>query len=123
MPSSFTAPASLNTDKTEATTIIDEGMKDGARLNQYDKNRLSAVVAQDTGLAIPEAQRRVDNAEQRIHSHLTQLADNARRTASFASLWIAASLLFGAIVSMMAAASARWQDDRISFGWPRREPE
>jgi hypothetical protein len=123
MPSSFTAPASLNTDKTEATTIIDEGMKDGARLNQYDKDRLSALVAQDTGLAIPEAQRRVDNAEQRIHSHLTQLADNARKTASFASLWIAASLLFGAIVSMMAAASARWQDDRISFGWPRREPE
>jgi len=122
-PSSFTPPASLAADKTETTTIVDEGMKDGARLNQYDKDRISALVAQDTGLAMPEAQRRVDNAEQRIHEHQTELVDNARKATSYASLWIAASLLFGAIVSMMAAASARWEDDRISFGWPKREPE
>ena len=34
-----------------------------------------------------------------------------------------ASLLFGAIVAAAAAMSARWEDDRITFGWPRREPE
>jgi len=36
------------------------------------------------------------------------------------SLWIAFGLLFGAIVSVMAAISARWEDDRITFGWLRR---
>jgi hypothetical protein len=123
IPPTFTPPPSLSADKAEATTIIDEGMKDDARLSQYDKERLSVLVAQDTGLTAPEAQRRVDNAEQRIHDHQTQLADNARKTASFASLWIATSLLFGAIVAMMAAASARWEDDRITFGWPKRDPK
>jgi len=97
-------------------------MKDGARLNQYDKDRLAALVAQDTGLGVPEAQRRVDNAEMRINKDQTQTMDTARKTASYASLWIALALFFGAIVSMMAATSARWTDDRVTFGWPRREP-
>ena len=119
---SFVPPASLSADKAEATTIIEVGMKDGARLNQYDKDRLAALVAQDTGLGVPEAQRRVDNAEMRINKDQTQTMDTARKTASYASLWIALALFFGAIVSMMAAASARWTDDRVTFGWPRREP-
>ena len=41
-------------------------------------------------------------------------ADLARRIASYTSLWIALSLLFGALVSMMAAVMAREEDDRDS---------
>ncbi|HEY7978730.1 MAG TPA: hypothetical protein VID67_11075 [Rhizomicrobium sp.] len=122
-PTGFTPPASLNADKAEVTRIINVGMTNSARLNQYDKDRIAALIAQDTGMALPGAQRRVDNAETRMHNDTVQAADTARKIASYASLWIAASLLFGAIVAAAAAMSARWKDDAITFGWPRREPE
>jgi hypothetical protein len=122
-PTGFTPPASLNADKAEVTRIIDVGMTNDARLNQYDKDRISALVAQDTGMSLPGAQRRVDNAEMRMHNDTIQNAETARKIASYASLWIAASLLFGAIVAAAAAMSARWKDDAITFGWPRREPD
>jgi hypothetical protein len=121
-PSGFTPPASLNADKAEVARIFNMGMLNGARLNQYDKDRIATLVAQDTGLAIATAQRRVDNAEARMHADAMQAAETARKIASYASLWIAASLLFGAIVAAAAAMSARWEDDKITFGWPRREP-
>jgi hypothetical protein len=119
----FTAPASITTDKAEVTRIINVGMMNGARLNQYDKDRISTLVAQDAGLSLPTAQRRVDNAETRIHDDELKAAETARKAASYASLWIALSLLFGAIVATMAAVSARWEDDRVTFGFARRAPE
>ena len=118
----FAAPASLSADKVEVSRIIEVGMAKNMRLNQFDKDRIASLVAQDTGLAMPDAQRRVDNAETRIHNDEVQAADTARKIASFASLWIALSLLFGAVVATMAAVSARWEDDRITFGFGRREP-
>jgi hypothetical protein len=122
-PTGFVPPASLGADKAEVTRIISVGMMNGARLNQYDRDRIAALVAQDTGMSLPSAQRRVDNAEIRMHNDTVQSAEIARKIASYASLWIAASLLFGAIVAVAAAMSARWEDDAITFGWPRREPE
>jgi hypothetical protein len=122
-PTNFVPPASLQADKAQVGRIIEIGMAKGGRLNAFDKDRIAALVAQDTGLSVPDAQRRVDNAEARIHNEGVQGADTARKIASYASLWIAFSLLFGAIVSTMAAVSARWEDDRVTFGWPHREPE
>ncbi|HEY5339126.1 MAG TPA: hypothetical protein VIJ85_13045 [Rhizomicrobium sp.] len=121
-PAGFTPPASVGADKAETSRIIEVGMANGMRLNQYDKDRIAGLIAQDTGLSAPEAQRRVDNAETRIYNDEVKTADAARKVASYASLWIAFSLLFGAVVAAMAAMSARWQDDRTTFGWPRRDP-
>ena len=118
----FAPPASLPADKAKVTRIVNVGMMNGARLSQYDKDRISALVAQDTGMSLTSAQRRVDNAEMRIHNETAQTEETARKIASYASLWIAASLLFGAIVAAAAAMSARWEDDAVTFGWPRREP-
>ena len=118
----FVPPASLPADKAEVTRILNVGMMNGARLSQYDKDRIAALVAQDTGMSLPSAQRRVDNAEMRMHNETAEAEETARKIASYASLWIAASLLFGAIVAAAAAMSARWEDDAVTFGWPRREP-
>ncbi len=118
----FTPPASADADKAETANIIEVSMAKGGRLSQYDKDRISALVAQDTGISMPEATRRVDNAESRIHEDEMKAAETARKAASYTSLWIALALLFGAVVSTMAAVSARWEDDRVSFGWPRRDP-
>jgi hypothetical protein len=35
-------------------------------------------------------------------------------------LWIALALLFGAVVAVAAAISARWEDDKINFSMARR---
>lgn len=121
-PTGFTPPPSLNADKAIVSRIIEIGMAKNARLNQFDKDRIATLVAQDTGISAPEAQRRVDNAEARMHNEMMQAEDTARRIAGHASLWIALSLLFGAFVSAVAAMSARWEDDAVTFGWPRREP-
>lgn len=118
----FAPPPSLSADKAEAARIIDIGMANGARLTPYDKDRIATLIAQDTGLALASAQRRVDNAETRMREDTAKSLDLARKAASYVSLWIAASLLFGAIVAAAAAMSARWEDDKITFGWPRREP-
>lgn len=122
-PAGFVPPPSTSADKAVVGRILEIGMAKGAHLNQYDRDRIAALVAQDTGLSLPDAQRRVDNADTRIHDDEVRAADTARRIAGNASLWIAFSLLFGAIVSTLAAMSARWEDDRMTFGWPRREPE
>jgi len=48
-------------------------------------------------------------------------AERARKAASKLSLWTAFALLFGGVVSVAAAISARWMDDRITFSMaPRR---
>jgi hypothetical protein len=121
-PTGFVPPPSLTADKAITARIIEIGMAKGARLNPFDKYRIAALIAQDTGVSAPEAQRRVDNAEARIHDDEVQAADSARKIAAHASLWIALSLLFGAFVSTVAAISARWEDDAVTFGWPRRDP-
>lgn len=117
MPPSRTLPA----DKAEAGRILEVGMANGGTLSQYDRERLADLIAQDTGVSSTEAARRVDNAQARIRADQKRTTEAARKLARNASLWMALALLFGAIVAAMAAISARWEDDRITFGLPRRE--
>lgn len=107
-------------DRAEAGRILEVGMANGSTLSQYDRERLADLIGQDTGVSPTEAARRVDNAQARIRADQKRIAEAARRLARNASLWTAFALLFGAIVAAMAAISARWEDDRITFGLPRR---
>ncbi|HEX3945856.1 MAG TPA: hypothetical protein VHW69_17415 [Rhizomicrobium sp.] len=108
-------------DRAELGRMIEVGMTNGGGLSSYDRDRAVQLVAQDTGLPTAEAARRVDNARARIRADETRIVETARKIARNASLWIALALLFGAIVAAMAAVSARWEDDRITFDWrPRR---
>jgi hypothetical protein len=116
------AGRNLAADKAEVGRILETGMANGGSLSPYDHDRIATLVSQDTGIATAEASRRVDNAQARIRSDQRKAAEAARKAARNASLWIAFALLFGGVVAAMAAISARWEDDRITFGWPRREP-
>ena len=51
-----------------------------------------------------------------IQAKTKQALNTARKVASFASLWIAVSLLFGALASMFTAVLARNEDDREAAG-------
>ena len=57
-----------------------------------------------------------------VNANMSATPEAARKAARNASLWIALALLFGAAVATTAAISARWEDDRITFGFRRKEP-
>ena len=101
-------------DKEEAARIL---AADGASTNDADTTRLARLVSQDAGVSMAAAMMRVADAE----AQMRNAANDARKAASIVALWTAFALLFGAIVAVAAAISARWMDDRITFSLaPRR---
>ena len=97
----------LGADKAEAGRILSVGMANGERLSGDDRLQLATLVANDTGLSLAAAERRVDDVAQRIHDD-----EVAASAAATVSLWTAFALLFGAVVAVVAAISARWEDDK-----------
>jgi hypothetical protein len=102
-------------DKAEAGRVLARDMVRGA--DDADSDMVARLVSQDCGVPMSAAITRVAEIQARIR----QDADTARKAASIASLWTGFALLFGAVVAVASAISARWADDRISFSLaPRR---
>jgi len=102
----------LGADKAEAGRILTVGMAKGELLSEEDRVQLAQLVSLDTGLSMAAARHRVDDVAQRIHDDEVATAETARKAAAAISLWTAFALLFGAVVAVFAAVSARWEDDR-----------
>jgi hypothetical protein len=101
-------------DKDEADRIL---AANGFATNDADTTRLARLVSQDAGISMSEAMMRVGDAQ----AQMRKAADDARKAAGIVALWTAFALLFGAIVAIASAISARWMDDRITFSLaPRR---
>jgi hypothetical protein len=97
--------------RAEAGRIVDMGLVRGEAVAPADRGRLTALVASQAGLSRNAAEARIHTVEDEVRARTRHAADIARRAASYASLWIAVSLLFGAFVSMSAAVLARREDD------------
>jgi hypothetical protein len=105
----------IMSDKGAAMRIL--RMNAPGQVSDQDNERLARLIAQDEGISASAAMSRVSDAEARWAA----AAHDARKTASMTALWTAFALLFGMIVAVAATIAARWQDDKISFGWaPRR---
>lgn len=106
--------AQTEADKAEAERIV---AMNGPTISDADKLRLARLVSENAGLSTSAALQRVSDSE----AQMKKAADDTRKAASIVALWTAFALLFGAIVAIAAAISARWMDDRITFGMaPRR---
>jgi hypothetical protein len=105
-------PRSIGADKAEAGRILTIGMANGGHLTPDDHTQLARLVSQDTGLTLGAAQTRVTDVETRIRQDEVTAAETARKAAAYASLWTAFALLFGAVIAVAAAISARWEADR-----------
>jgi hypothetical protein len=104
-------------DKAEAGQILAGDIVRANGANDTDTDVIARLVSQDAGISMPAALARVADIQIRIR----QNADAVRKAASIASLWTAFALLFGAIVTVASAISARWMDDKITFSLaPRR---
>ena len=101
-------------DKAQASRIL--LMTGREPLAGDDRMAIADMVSRDTGLSGANALTRVSNGE----IHFRDAVENLRKAAAMVTLWTAFALLFGAIVSVASAISARWMDDKVGFSLARR---
>ena len=88
-----------------------------AKSRPADRAYLGTLVAARTGLAPPEAEKRVNDVVAQMKAAETaarEAADTARKAAAYASLWAFLSLLIGAFSASYAATVGGRQRDRVS---------
>ncbi|WP_447904859.1 hypothetical protein [Stenotrophomonas geniculata] len=106
------APASDRRDlRAEVNRIIVNSLQ-GDGLDPADTQYLSQLIARETGMSQAEAQARVTDVQTRMRAALQkakttakQAADDARKAAAHAALWLFITLLIGAF---FASLSATW---------------
>ena len=98
--------------RAEAGRILEAGLIRAEQLTPDDHTRLTDLVASQADISNDEAAKRIDQMQADVQAKTRSAADTARKIASYASLWIAFSLLFGAVVAMTAAVFARNEDNR-----------
>jgi hypothetical protein len=103
----------------EAARIIDVGLAHGEQVDVGDRARLASLISRETGVSFDQANERIDRMQADIQTKTKHAADVARKAASYAALWLALSMFFGAIVSMAAAIYAREEDDSDAFAFFR----
>jgi len=104
-------PLQLAADKAEVTRMLDAAVTRGEFLSVDERDRIAQLVAQDANISYEAATSRVNATQGKLRDARAMALGTARRLASFAALWLAASFIFGAVVSVVAAISARWEDD------------
>jgi hypothetical protein len=110
-PATNPEPAQLAADKGEVGRILDAAWARGGTLAVEDRDRIAQLVAQDTNISYEQATSRANDVEARRQAARDDAFERVRKAGGFAALWLAISLLFGAVVSVIAAVSARWEDD------------
>ncbi|HGM5961611.1 hypothetical protein D7Y22_19105 [Stenotrophomonas maltophilia] len=97
--------------RAEVNRIIVNSLQ-GDGLDPADTQYLSQLIARETGMSQAEAQARVTDVQTRMRAALEkakntakQAADDARKAAAYAALWLFITLLSGAF---FASLSATW---------------
>ena len=100
-------PGQSATDvRAEATHILAKGLTTGD-VSAADRAYIAQMIAARTGIAQPDAERRVDDVVAQMNAAETkarQAADAARKAAATASILTALSMLIGAFIACAAAA-------------------
>ncbi len=106
-------PSGMTSDqrKAEIARLVGQRIS-GGNLSQQDSDRLAALVAAETGMSPDEAKARVQDVEhqaeqtvQQAKDQATRAADAAAHAASVGAYWAFGTLLLGAIVAALAAAT------------------
>jgi hypothetical protein len=85
--------------RAEVGRLIAPVLRKGGDVSPADRAYLAKVVAARTGLSQPEAEKRVND----VIVQAKQAADDARKAMAKLMLWLAASLLAGAVASILGA--------------------
>jgi hypothetical protein len=98
-PGSAPASGSPDTARAEILRLWTASFREGNDLSAPDRAYVARIVAARTGLPQAEAEKRVND----VIVEAKAAADSARRAGVQLSLWLAASLLFGAFAASLAA--------------------
>ena len=85
--------------RAEVGRLIAPVLRKGGEVSPADRTYLAKVVAARTGLSQPEAEKRVND----VIVQAKQAADDARKSMAKLMLWLAASMLAGAVASILGA--------------------
>jgi hypothetical protein len=104
------AGATPNPDnsRAELSRLLLTSLTSGKDMSAEDRGYIAQVIAQQTGLSPPEAQKRVDDT---INA-AKQALEATRKATMQLAYWIVASLLIGAFSASIAAAEAGGFRDR-----------
>jgi hypothetical protein len=106
----------LAQDKLEAGRVLVADLHPGNPVHASNRDDLIRLTLLNAGGSFQQAADRVDSVE----SQMRQELDTARKLAGYTALWTGLALLFGLVLAIAAAISARWEDDKISFSLARR---
>ena len=101
--------------RAEVARLLTVGLLHG-QFSQADHDQVALLVSRYTGADAMEANRRIDDVQYRIDQDAIAAAEATRKFTRFLSLWLAASLIFGALTAAGAAVSGRWVDDKARAG-------
>ncbi len=94
------APARGNVgNRAEITRIIAPAMLKGGAVSDGDKKYVASIVSARSGISQADAESRVDY----VITQAKQAADKARKSTALFGLWLAASMLAGALSAALAA--------------------
>jgi hypothetical protein len=85
--------------RAELSRLMARELRKGDDMSAADRAYAAKVVVMRTGLPQPEAEKRVND----VIAQAKKAADDARKFAARLSLWLAASLLAGALAAVLAA--------------------
>lgn len=101
--------AASQTSTAEVSRVFLHSIRSDA-LPPEDLKYVAQVVAQRTGVSQQDAEKRVTDTYNRVHSALNaaetsarEAADKARKASAYAALWLFVSLLIGAFIASLAA--------------------
>jgi hypothetical protein len=89
----------VGNNRAEITRIIAPSMLKGGSVSDADKKYLASIVAVRGGLSQADAEARVDY----VITQAKQAADKTRKATALFGLWLAASMLAGALSAALAA--------------------
>jgi hypothetical protein len=112
-----TAPAGQNneTARAEVLRLWTSSYRDNGEIAATDRTYIARLVAAQTGLSQPEAEKRLND----VIAEAKVAADRARRGAAKLAFWMTAALLFGAFAASLAAVEGgqhrdgTWNDRRL----------
>lgn len=103
-----------NLARAEAGRILATALTQAEPMQAPEQDRLAVLAASSAGISVDSARTRIVAMEADVRAKAALSAEYARRVARDATLWLAASMLFGALVAMASALLARIEDDRES---------
>jgi len=94
-----TAGSDTRDSRGEVSRIFAPILRKGGSISNEDRTYLVKMVSARTGLSQPEAEKRVDDTVAKAK----KAADEARKAAAKMALWLAASMIAGALAAMLGA--------------------